>query len=81
MIIAVEKHKRKRGRLLKIALSEEVDDSEVDVNDNNASNMKMIKEIPKRIMTINFNLIGEFSFFRAIKKIILSTVKVRRRIK
>ncbi|MFW9874302.1 MAG: hypothetical protein ACFFG0_14450 [Candidatus Thorarchaeota archaeon] len=81
MIIAVEKHNKKRGIFFKIALFEEVDDAEVGVNENNALIMKMVIEVPKRKTTINFNLIGEFSFFRAIKKIILSIVKARRRIK
>ena len=72
----VENMSKKRGILLSIASSEEMNIPEADVIEDNEFNMKIRIEIPKNMMIRNFNFVAEFSLFRVIKNMILSPVKI-----
>ena len=56
---------------------DEINDSEVEVRVDKDFNMKIIRQITKKRMITYFNLVGEFSRFRAMKKMMQSPVKLR----
>jgi hypothetical protein len=63
--------------LLNITFPDEINDSEVDVRVDKDFNTKIIRQIPKSRMIIYFNLMGEFSRFRAMKNMIQNPGKLR----
>ncbi|KKM16133.1 hypothetical protein LCGC14_1688970 [marine sediment metagenome] len=63
--------------MLFISISEEINNSEERVRDDKEFNTKIIRLITKRMVIRNFNLVGEFSFFRAMKNKMVRTVRKR----
>jgi len=63
--------------MLLISISEEINISDGRVRDDKEFNTKIIRLITKRMVIRYFSFVGEFSFFRAMKKKIVRTVRKR----
>ena len=63
--------------MLLIGISEEIINSDERVRNDKEFNTKIIRLIAKRMVIRYFSLVGEFSFFRAMKKKIVRTVRKR----
>ena len=61
----------------KMTAQKAIIDSEVEVRVDKDLNVKIIRQKPKSRMIIYFNLIGVFSWFRAMKNMIQNPVKIR----
>jgi len=73
----METHNKKRKMLLKSTFPDDLNTSPDNDKNDKDSEIKINTEIAIRIKIINFNLFGDFSRFRDMKKVMLRPVKTR----